>query len=52
LDDMKQSIVWAQTILDNFSAKFKLAIAETRATIYEGLFKKEPKEGKDSDWIM
>jgi chromosome segregation and condensation protein ScpB len=49
LDDMKQSMHRVLTILDNFSTKFKLAIAETRATCFEGLFKKEPKKGNDSN---
>jgi hypothetical protein len=46
---MEQSIVRVQTILDNFSTEFKLAVAETRATMLEGLLKKEPKEGNDLD---
>jgi hypothetical protein len=49
LDDMKQSIVQVQTILDNFSTKLQLVVAVTRATFFEGLVKKERKEGNDLD---
>jgi hypothetical protein len=50
--DMKQSIYRDQTILDNFSTELQFAIAVTRATMLEGLVKKEPKEKNDLDSIM
>jgi hypothetical protein len=52
LADMKQSIDRVQTILDNFSTELQFTVAVTRATMLEGLVKKEPKEGNDSDSIM
>jgi len=52
LDDMKQCIVWVQTILNNIRTELQSTIAKTVATMLEEHLKKGSKEESDSDWIM
>ena len=52
LDDMKQSIVWVQTILNNIRTELQSTIAKTVATMLEEHLKKGSKEESQLDWIM
>jgi hypothetical protein len=51
LDDMKQSIVWVQTILNNISTKLQSTVAKTMVTMVEEFLKKGRTEENDLDWI-
>jgi hypothetical protein len=49
LEEMRQSLDRVTTNLDNFSTYIELVIVKNRATMLEGLLKKDSKEETDSD---